>query len=260
MTTRLQRRVFLVVVLVSLGLAALFGLIVAQPVLIGGLAGDPSGGHIGEHFRQPHHRIHDLAFGLLLGTTAVGMLAQVRAPAQNVAGQLMAATPILALLLAALATDPRVLSIPWVAVGAPTIVATMLHPHLFRSVGTARPSRPMIVVAAIAAVPLLAYALSNIGLQRSGPGDHAALGHYGYMAAFAFTIFGAALVSSQRLAGWRVVAWVAGVLAVLLGASSLVFPDVEGALGTFWALAAIAWGAAYATVAEIVRRADRGGP
>jgi hypothetical protein len=191
MTPKLQRRVFLVVVLVSLGLAALFGLIVAQPVLIGGLAGDPSGGHIGEHFRQPHHRIHDLAFGLLLGTTAVGMLAQVRAPAQNVAGQLMAATPILALLLAALATDPRVLSIPWVAVGAPTIVATMLHPHLFRSVGTARPSRPMIVVAAIAAVPLLAYALSNIGLQRSGPGDHAALGHYGYMAAFAFTIFGA---------------------------------------------------------------------
>ena len=257
MTPRVQRRVFFVVVLLTLGLAAFFGLIVAQPSLIGGLVGDPSGGHIGEHFREPHHRIHDLAFGLLLGTTAVGALAQVRAPAKNVAGQLMAATPILALLLAVVASDRRVLSIPWVAVGAPAIVATLLHPDLFRSFGTARLSRPMVVLVAIAAVPLLAYALSNIGLQRSGFGDHAELGHYGYLAAFSFTVIGVGLVSSLRLAGWRLTALVAGSLAVLLGVASLVFPDVEGSLGTSWALAAIAWGAGYTAVAEIVRREDR---
>jgi hypothetical protein len=227
--------------------------------LIGGLAGDPSGGHIGQHFREPHHRIHDLAFGLLLGTTAIGAFVQLRAPAKNVAGQLMAAIPIVALLAAAIATDRRVLAIPWVAVGAPTIVATLLHPDLFRSLGLTRPARPMIVLVAIAAVPLLAFALNNIGLQRSGANDHAALGHYGYMAAYGFTVVALGVVSSLRLEGSGLVARVAGALAVFLGVASLVFPDVEGSLGATWPLVTIAWGLGYIAVAEIVRRQDRYG-
>jgi len=256
MTPRLQRRVFLVLVLLTLGLAAFFGAIVAQPGLIGGAASDPSGGHIGEHFRDPEHRVHDLGFGLLIGTTVIGALAQVRAPAINVAGQLMAATPILALMLAALVTDRRVLSIPWVAIGAPTLVATLLHPDLFRSVGATRPSRRMIALVAIAAVPLLAFAAGNIALQRSGSSHHADLGHYGYMAALDLTVIGVGLVSSLRLAGWRLTRLVTGSLAALFGIVSLVFPDVEGSLGTAWALAAIAWGAGFVTVAEIVGRED----
>jgi len=256
MTLRPQPLVFTVVVLLALGLAAFFGVIVAQPALIGGLAGDPSGGHIRLHFREPHHRIHDLAFGLLLGTTVVGMVVQLRSPARSVAAQLMAAVPILALLLATVATDRRVLSIPWVAVGAPTIVATLLHPDLFHS---ARPrlSPPMITLVAIAAVPLLAFAFGNIALQRDRSGDHAALGHYGYLAAFALTVIGVGLIASLRLAGWRLTVWVAGSLAAALGVASLVFPDVEGSLGAVWAPAAIAWGVAYIAVAEVVRRVDR---
>jgi hypothetical protein len=185
------------------------------------------------------------------------VLLQVRSSASNVAAQLMAATGVLAFLLATIATDRRVLSIPWVAVGAPAIVATLLHPHLFRSVRMARLSLPMIVLTAIAAVPFLAFAAGNIALQRSGLGDHAALGHYGYMAAFAFTVIGVAAISSLRLAGWRVTAWVAGSLAVALGVVSLVWLDVEGTLGVFGALLAIAWGAGYVVVAELVRHEDR---
>jgi hypothetical protein len=253
MTPGAQRGVFLIAVLLTLGLAAFFGLIVAQPVLIGSLVGDPSGGHIGGHFRDPEHRIHDLAFGLLLGTTVIGVLAQVRDPAKNVAGQLMAATPIVALVLATAVTDPRVLSIPWVAIGAPTIVATMLHPHVFRSVNAARPSVPLIGLVAIAAVPLIALALGSISLQRSGSSHHAALGHYGYMAALALTAIGVAAVSSLRLPGWRLSSLVAGSLAALLGVVSLGGLDVEGSLGVVGALLAIAWGAGYIVVAELVR-------
>jgi hypothetical protein len=258
MTLKAQRRVFAVFVLLSLGLAGLFGLIVAQPTWIGGLAGDPTGGHISEHFRQPEHRIHDLAFGLLLGTTVIGLLVQVRTPARNVSGQLMGATPILALMLAVVATGPRVLAIPWVAVGAPTIVATMLHPDLFRSIKAVRPSRRMIFVVAIGAVPSLALASGSIGLQRSGLGDHAALGHYGYMAAFALTVIGVSVMSSLRFAGWRLTAWVGGSLAIVLGVVSLVWLDVEGSLGVLGGLLAIAWGAGYTAVAELVHREDRG--
>ncbi|HKY92848.1 MAG TPA: hypothetical protein VJM11_17485, partial [Nevskiaceae bacterium] len=190
----LQRRVFFVAVLAALALAVFFGLVVAQPAIVGALAGHPSGSHIAQHFREPHHRVHDLAFGLLLATSTIGMLVQLRLPGSNVAGQLMAAVPILALVVAALASDGRVLAIPWVAVGAPTIVATMLHPELFRSTGRLRPSRRMIGLVLVAAAPVLAFALSNIGLQRGGSGDHAALGHYGYMAALGLTIVGVGLV------------------------------------------------------------------
>lgn len=258
MTLRVQGRVFRVVILLTLALVAFFGVIVAQPALIGGLAGDPSGGHIGQHFREPHHRIHDLAFGLLLGTTAIGAFVQLRAPGKNVAGQLMAAIPIVALVLAAVAGDRRVLAIPWVAVGAPTIVATLLHPDLFRSISRIRPAGSMVALVAIAALPLLAFALSNIGLQRTGANDHAALGHYGYMAAYALTVVAVGIVSSLRLEGWTLVARIAGALAVFLGVASLVFPDVEGSVGTVWAAAAIGWGVGYIAVAEIVRRDDRG--
>ena len=169
----------------------------------------------------------------------------------------MAATPIFALMLTVVATNPRVLAIPWVAVGAPTIVATMLHPDLFRSIRAVRPSRRMIFLVAIGAVPLLALASSNIGLQRSGLGDHAALGHYGYMAAFALTVVGVSLMSSLRLPGWRLTAWVAGSLTVSLGVVSLVWLDVEGSLGVFGALLVMAWGTGYIIVAEFVRRGDR---
>lgn len=39
----------------------------------------------------------------------------------------------------------------------------------------------------IAAVPLLAFGATNIRLQATVLDDHAATGHYGFMAAFSFT-------------------------------------------------------------------------
>lgn len=47
------------------------------------------------------HRVHDLAFGFLFSTGVVGILAVLRRPSKNVAGQLMALIPWVGLLLAA---------------------------------------------------------------------------------------------------------------------------------------------------------------
>ncbi|MGH7429622.1 MAG: hypothetical protein ACREJ4_14880, partial [Candidatus Methylomirabilaceae bacterium] len=109
----------------------------------------------------------------------------------------------------------------------------------------------------IAAVPLLAFASTNIGLQRTVTNDHAALGHYGFMAAFSFTVIGVGLLASLRPDGWRLTAWVAGLLPALLGLASLVFPDLDSSLGLVWALAAMAWGVAFVAAAEFIRRAGR---
>jgi fatty acid desaturase len=80
------------------------------------------------HFTEPHHRIHDLSFAFLNATTTVGMLAQLRRPTRNIAGQLMALIPFAALLLSVALTNASVLSPPWLLVGAAAVLATMFHP------------------------------------------------------------------------------------------------------------------------------------
>ncbi|HEV8534318.1 MAG TPA: hypothetical protein VGR87_01155 [Candidatus Limnocylindria bacterium] len=258
--SRWRRWVFSILVLLTLVLTAFFGGVVLRPDFFLSLVGAQTEGHISEHFRQPHHRIHDLTFALLLGTAVVGMLVQLRAPSKNVAGQLMALIPFAGLALAAAVTNLWVLSVPWVAVSVPTVLAMMFHPtgrHLFRSFSVARFDRVMLALVAVAAAPMLAFAWTNIGLQRAGPTDHALLGHYGYMAALSFTVLGVGLLSSARPDGWRLTAWVAGLLPASLGLASLVFPDVDGRLSLGWALAAVLWGFAFIAAAEFGRGASR---
>lgn len=58
-------------------------------------------------------------------------------------------------------------------------------------------------------MPLLAFAWTNIALQRAGPTEHSILGHYGHMAAFSFTVIAVGVLSSLRPDGWRITAFVA---------------------------------------------------
>jgi hypothetical protein len=205
------------------------------------------------------HRIHDFTFSLLFATALAGVLAQLRTPSKNVAGQLMTLIPWIALGLAFALTNTWV---PWdlVAIfGVLTLLATLLHPtgrDLFHSFSVSRLNRVMLALVIIAAVPLLAFASSNIDLQRTVSNEHAALSHYGFMAAFSFTVIGVGLLASLRPDGWWLSAWVAGLLPALLGLASLVFPDVDSSLGPIWALAAIAGGVVFVAVAELTQDAE----
>jgi hypothetical protein len=92
---------------------------------------------------EPHHRVHDLAYGFLFTTAIVGMLAQLRWPSKNVAGMLMALIPWVGLLLAAvLSTDVVVIrSTERILVATGTVIAVLLHParrDFFRSFSVSR--------------------------------------------------------------------------------------------------------------------------
>lgn len=251
--------VFVLAVLLTLALAGLNGLM----VVLMNVAPDLLPGPLGQmrHFADPGHRVHDLTFGFLFVPAIVGMLAQLRRPSQNVAGQVMALIPWIGLLLAALLSDAFVrvmLGNPSRVVAAAALIAAFLHPagrEFFRSFRVARLNWLMLALVIIAAVPLLAYASTNIGLQRTVADDHAALGHYGFMAAFAFTIIGVGVLASLRPDGWRLTAWVAGLLPVFLGVASLRYPGLSSGLGLVWALAAIAWGVVFVAVAELTQSA-----
>jgi hypothetical protein len=247
--------VFALVVLVTLALVGFIGVVLVQPSLIAGLLGQETAGHISGHFRDPHHRVHDLTFGFIFGTAVVGMLAQIRKPSKNVAGQLMALIPWAALGLDfALTNSFTFAAAPILA--AFTLLAAILHPSgrdFFRSFSVSRVNWVLLALIIIAAVPLLAFGSTNIGLQRTVTDDHAALGHYGFMAAFSFTVIGVGLLASLRPDGWRLTAWVGGLLPALLGLASLVYPDVASSIGLVWSLAAMAWGVGFVAAAELTR-------
>lgn len=249
--------VFSLVVLVTLGLFGFLGVFI-----LGGLFGLNAAAQAMGHFSSLDHRIHDLTYAFLFGTAVVGLLPQLRTPSKNVAGQLMALIPwagfVLSFALGSILID--LLRPPFVPIfGALTLLAITLHPtgrDLFRSFSVSRVNRVLLALVIIAAVPLLAFAFTNIGLQRTVLNDHAAQSHYGYMAAFSFTVIGVGLLASLRPDGWRLTAWVAGLLPALLGIASIVFPDVGSSLGLGWALAAIAWGVVFVAAAELIRRAS----
>src|SRR3990170_8717557 len=137
--------------------------------------------------------------------------------------------------------------------GTLTLNAAIFHPTgsgLLRSFSVSRVDRLLLALVVIAAVPLVGYAATNIGLQGNPiKDDHAAAGHYGFMAALAFDLIGVGLLASLRPDGWRLTAWVAGALAGLLGLSSLLFPDASSSLEPVWAIASIAWGVVFIAAA-----------
>lgn len=242
--------------LLTLGLVGFIGVVLLKPNLVAGVLGHDMAGHISQHFRQPHHRVHDLTFSFIFGTAVLGMLAQLRKPSENVAGQLMALIPWLALGLASLLSTSRIRFAPAPILAAFTLLAIILHPTghtFFRSFRVSRVNWVMLALVIIAAVPLIAFASTNTGLQRTATNDHAALGHYGFMAAFSFTLIGVGVLGSLRPDGWRLAAWVAALLPVLLGLTSLVFPDVDSSLPLIWALAAIGWGVVFVAAAVFAR-------
>jgi hypothetical protein len=256
--------VFALAVLITLAQAGLNALMVLLMSLAPELLPAPLSQM--QHFTLLEHRIHDLTFGFLFVPAALGLLAQLGRPARNVAGMAMALIPWAGLLLAALLSEafaPVILFNPSRVVAALTLIAALLHPagrHFFRSFRVSRVDWTSLALVAVAAVPLLAFASINIGLQRTLPGPHAAMGHYGFMAAFAFTVIGVGLVASLRPAGWRLSAWVAGLLPVLLGVASLLYPLVDSSLGLGWALAAIAWGVGFVARSELAAKAVTAAP
>jgi hypothetical protein len=247
---------FSLVILATLGLFGFVGLALLQPDLIAGVLGHNIARHVSQHFRSPHHRIHDLTFSFLMGTAVVGLLAQLRTPSKNIAGQFMALIPWVGLVLASALTKTPIRFAPAPILGSLTLIATILHPtarNLFSSSSVPRVNWAMLALVISAAVPLLAFASTNIVLQRTGANDHSALGHYGFMAAFSFIVIGVGLLASLRPDGWRLTAWVAGLLPALLGLASVVFPNADSSLSLVWLLAAVAWGVGFIAVAELTR-------
>lgn len=202
------------------------------------------------------HQIHDTLAAVLLWAALVGVLAQFLRPRTQTGGMQQSLAVLVALNGAIVAG--RFSFAPMLIFLGLAVMTATLHPagrHLLPRPG--RASYPLLAMTLLIALPVLLYASGQIGLQRLAiPDDpHGEFGHWVIMGGYALAIVFLSGLAGLRPTGWRVPAWSAGLLAILLGLASLVL-DGASALSPLWSVIAIAWGGTYITLVEKVRRLE----
>lgn len=165
-----RRIAFFLVVLTTLGLNVFLVLFV-----ISGLLGWSETAEAMGHFSSPD--IHEFAFSLLFATAGLGMLVQLWKPTENIVGQVMALIPWIAMALIIPLTSYWVFGgalfmiAATVIFGSLTILAMFLHParsEIVRSLNVSRVNRLILALVAVATIPLVTFAFTQIGIQKSG--------------------------------------------------------------------------------------------
>jgi fucose 4-O-acetylase-like acetyltransferase len=120
----------------------------------------------------------------------------------------------------------------------------------------ARPRIALLAVGVLAAVPAIAYALTQASLQRHAiPGDpHGDAHHYSGAAVAAVALPATVLVAAFGGAGRRIVGWIGAAALVLFGLSGLAFSSYVSAPDPVWSWASIAAGVVVAVATEVGAR------
>lgn len=205
------------------------------------------------------HAVHDLAWGIH-GGLLLGILFLMQSVAPERKPALMLAVALSGLGLAI----GYALGGVWMFAPAPLILGAVLwwlHPAR-ESVAPSgrRLYPPMLGLAILAAIPLVMYAIDQAALQRACPpsGDaHCDEFHFASMAALAFAFPLTALAASFRTPGWRVVAWLTGLGAILFGFSGVLLEDRASSIGSTWGIVSLAAGVVFVGVSEWGARATR---
>ena len=202
------------------------------------------------------HQLHEILGSAFFWSFIVAMIVTVVRPAEAISALRQVLAVLAAFILALLASLSEALMGPLVMMSLLFVLAVAtaaLHParqELLRLRGRVQPW--LMGFTAVAAVPLLPYAVNQLQIQiGASPGDpHAEFGHWTIMGGYALAIVIYGGLASLRGAGWRVPAWSAGILAVLFGAASLLLPAQASSVGATWGIAAVIWGVLFVGAAE----------
>lgn len=204
------------------------------------------------------HQVHDLTvFPLLWIALVVPMVLMLYRPASRVNTIL---APVLFLVplaaFAVLASSPIVM-LPLVF-GTLSLVALALHPagrSTFRFDRVAHVNRALAALVVVAAVPLLVYAGGEFVRQLTLADEHVLIAHYGVMAIASVYIVVMSALAVVRARDFRFAAWSAGLVAIVVGAASILF-TAESSVGPIWGTLAICWALAFVAGVEYVRRRE----
>jgi hypothetical protein len=204
------------------------------------------------------HRGHFNSIGIVSWAFVPVVLVQLRNPERRVAAMLLAVAIVLTgTVVYGLSGSLTAWLLEEIILLVSVLLLAWLHPRAGDLVRRPRLDRAMIGLVALAAAPWLVFASTQAQLQwRNVAGDsHADMEHWATSALMAVIIVVAGMIGSTDHTGWRLPAWIAALASIDYGVHSLVFPDVASNASTLWAVAAVAWGCAYAVT--IVRRSRR---
>lgn len=198
------------------------------------------------------HRGHWNISGIIAWALVLAVLVQLRKPERRVAPMLQAVGIVVA---GAVVYGLSGTLGEWLAeeviLLVPVLLLALLHPRARDLVRCPRTDRTMGGLVGVAAVPWLVFAVDHALLQWRNLSDdaHAGLEHWATAALLAVVILWCGLLGSSDHSGWRLPAWIAALASIEYGLHSLVYPEAASAASTFWAVAAILWGAAFAVAA-----------
>jgi len=201
------------------------------------------------------HRLHSLALGVIAWGMLLGIVLQAHRPERKIA-------PLLASLAVPIAMAVSEMMAGTYTVGgtAPFIVliliVVMLHPAARDILRLPGWNLPMLGLAVAAALPWMIYA------TRMGRAAHIAepgfeVGHITFMSALALLAVLWGTIGASNRAGWQYATGAAMVATAAIGLQSVIFPDALSGLSLPWAVAALAWCAAYGAAAILRTRASK---
>ena len=198
-----------------------------------------------------------MAVGILAWATVLPTLAQLRRPERRVGSMLLLVVLAVASLVVFGVTGTFgewvVEEWTWVV---PVLLLAALHPSARDLARLPGHDSRQLALAGVAAVPWAWYTATMVGRQLTAGDVHAAEEHWAIGAMLGVVVIAASLIGAGHRDGWRLPAGIAAVAWTMVGAHSLVFPDLESGLPAPWAVAAVVWGVAYA-VASIARARRR---
>lgn len=200
------------------------------------------------------HRLHVMGIAAVVAVFLLGLFAQVIQPRKRVASMWGAILVILTVTAGTVGYGvgrPEEV-IPFFLLAGIALVAHPAGRGLLRRDDSYSPA--LLALVAVAAVPLLAFAATQLSLSSSTTDPHALDGHYVMMAGLAIAPVAYGSFAALGFVGWRLASWLAALPMAYYGLLALSFPAQAGAAGTAWAVAAILWAVAFVAFAEYSRR------
>lgn len=200
------------------------------------------------------HRLHVMGIATVVSVFLLGLFAQAYQPKTRIAA--MWGAFIIILVVSA--------GTVWFSVGRPeevlpfllvTSIALVAHPagrNILRRGDSYSPA--LVALVAVAAIPLLAFAITQLSLSSSTIDPHALDGHYVMMVGLLIAPLAYGSFAALRFDGWRLASWLAALPMAYYGLMSLSFPVQAGSTGAMWGTAAVLWAIAFVIAAEYSRR------
>ncbi|HEX6209002.1 MAG TPA: hypothetical protein VF058_11685 [Actinomycetota bacterium] len=191
---------------------------------------------------QEIHAYHNvIVASLLLVLSVPPVVAAAREP-EGAAPHLvhLVTLGVAAVATMAIALMADVFTLPFVALAG---VLLLLRVPREPAVGAGRPSIPLAIVVAVAAVPLLAYAIDQAGMQRvDDASEHAQLNHWVEVAFYAAAIPLLGALAAIRPRVFRLAGLTAGAALAILGGGSLLLEGYPSSPDPPWGWAALGGG------------------